>query len=154
MKDRARKRREYISRIRRLEFGAGIGGTIVGISGLAYLCVLVSLIEPIPDCSVAQDDPCRFQAPLYVPIIPLGLASIGLTFGWLVYTDRTLRANAIPYVPSARELVTLPPDEILVRGSAQPPSIIKQLLRSAQDSEMEPHATLLRSYAKTGVHHD
>ena len=68
--------------------------------------------------------------------------------GWLTFQcfSSALAVPIPPYVPPVREqIATLPPDEVLLRGSDQPAATPDELLRATQVTQQTTAEELLRS---------
>lgn len=136
VKDAAKKRRDYLQTILRLQLSAGVALSFAVVSALlsAYSLFLVFLLW-------SRGNPVGISYAFCLAIflfIALG--------GWTVRQRNASHAKALPYVPPVREqLAALPAEAILVRGSDEPPTAPEEMLRAAHPGAAAPEQELLRS---------
>jgi hypothetical protein len=152
VQDRKKLRRDYLGK----KFGAYVSVTICSLLFVpailvAVLCGVGALGCTILTLSALFNHPSRE----FIPVLlgqTLVLLTIGGTAGGFAYlcghaVGEAAKASNLPYVPPVNAN-TLPADEILVRGSVEPPATPGEILLRPTQAQETPQEELLRSGQK------
>lgn len=162
--DAAKKRREYLRQKVRI-YASAVWATGICAACVAYLWIPTQMshyernLPPEPNraayLSTVITNGFYFLGPKWpsysgAAILTLVFLLILIVVSAVHCVKQVRCAKAIPYVPPvAEQLAALPAEDILVRGSDQPPAAPGELLRAASGTEETKAAELVRA---TGQH--
>ena len=147
MKDRAKKRQEYLEKVTIANMAASVGCLLLVVCLLICLSTVIGVVAAIAEHF--SDDPSPYlidHVQVVIELTPLVLFFCGAAVGAWSLVRKMGKTEPIPYVPPVEEqLSDIDADEVLLRGSDKPTATADELLRAARLNVVTPTDEMLRS---------